>query len=142
MRSRRESNNKQRLDDLVKKYLTSGVLYPFKFCLPPYSFGPPSSVGHSSPNRFFTSLNSFVVLLKMMLASPLYPAPPPFSPQHTSEDPLQYRPSRDLEAFNNLLPPPIEFIEGSSSGALAIPEGKYHPINTTPKALKINVCHL
>jgi ubiquitin carboxyl-terminal hydrolase 36/42 len=77
-----------------------------------------------------------------MLASPVYPSQPPFSPQQTSEDPLQYRPSRDLEAFNKLLPPPIEFIEGSSSGALAIPEGKYHPINASPKVPKADVCYL
>ena len=57
-----------------------------------------------------------------MLASPLLP-----SPRFT--DDTSYRPAKDLEAFNKLLPPPIEFIEGSSSGVLAVAEGKYQPIN-------------
>ncbi|KAJ3991792.1 Usp36 protein [Lentinula boryana] len=67
-----------------------------------------------------------------MLASPLYPSaqPSPFPP---SEDNRQYRPAKDLETFNSLLPPPIEFVEGSSSDALAVAEGKYEPINVTPK---------
>lgn len=70
-----------------------------------------------------------------MLASPFLPAVPFSStgPQNTSEDSLSFRPARDVDAFNNLLPPPIEFVEGSSSGALAIPEGKYQPINVSPK---------
>ncbi|PFH51292.1 hypothetical protein AMATHDRAFT_100227, partial [Amanita thiersii Skay4041] len=68
-----------------------------------------------------------------MLASPLMPATT-FSPPHASEDSLQYRPSRDLDAFNKLLPPPIEFVEGSSSGTLAVAEGKYEPINPSPKS--------
>ncbi|KAH9948407.1 cysteine proteinase [Amylocystis lapponica] len=70
-----------------------------------------------------------------MLVSPLGP------PRVFPEDTTQYRPAKDLEAFNSLLPPPIEFIEGSSSGALAIPEGKYQPINGTPKASTVeNPC--
>ncbi|KAF8639892.1 hypothetical protein AX17_001144 [Amanita inopinata Kibby_2008] len=69
----------------------------------------------------------------MMLASPLMPATT-FSASHSSEDSLQYKPSRDLEAFNKLLPPPIEFVEGSSSGTLAVAEGKYEPINASPKS--------
>jgi len=65
-----------------------------------------------------------------MLASPLMPtSTASFSP----EDPLQYRPSRDLDSFNKLLPPPIEFVEGSSSGTLAVAEGTYEPINVSPK---------
>ncbi|KAG6830330.1 hypothetical protein H0H92_001265 [Tricholoma furcatifolium] len=73
-----------------------------------------------------------------MLASPLLPSPPVFSNGHVSEDSaLQYRPARDREAFNSLLPPPIEFVEGSSSGALAVPPGKYEPINASPKASKL-----
>ncbi|KAG6842045.1 hypothetical protein C0991_003571 [Blastosporella zonata] len=72
-----------------------------------------------------------------MLASPLLPAPSVFSSSHVSDDsPLQYRPARDKEAFNSLLPPPIEFVEGSSSGALAVPPGKYEPINASPKTSK------
>ncbi|EGO27655.1 hypothetical protein SERLADRAFT_461488, partial [Serpula lacrymans var. lacrymans S7.9] len=72
-----------------------------------------------------------------MLASPLYPTSP-FS-QQPPEDSTQYRPVRDLEAFNSLLPPPIEFVEGSSSGTLAIAEGKYEAINATPKATTKNL---
>jgi ubiquitin carboxyl-terminal hydrolase 36/42 len=68
-----------------------------------------------------------------MLASPLYPTSS-FAPQLASDDHSQFHPARDIEAFNNLLPPPIEFVEGSSSGALAVAEGKYEPINATPKA--------
>ncbi|THV08306.1 cysteine proteinase [Dendrothele bispora CBS 962.96] len=49
-----------------------------------------------------------------------------------SEESLQYRPSKDLESFNSLLPPPVEFIEGSSTSSLAVAEGKYEPINATP----------
>ncbi|KAJ3930181.1 MAG: cysteine proteinase [Lentinula lateritia] len=67
-----------------------------------------------------------------MLASPLYPSAQP-NPFPSSEDNRQYRPSKDIEAFNSLLPPPIEFVEGSSSDALAVAEGKYEPINVTPK---------
>jgi hypothetical protein len=73
-----------------------------------------------------------------MLASPLYPTSS-FAPQLASDDHSQFRPARDIEAFNKLLPPPIEFVEGSSSGTLAVAEGKYEPINDTPKAPKNNV---
>jgi len=73
-----------------------------------------------------------------MLASAPFPILS-FSPQQTSEDASQYRPVRDIEAFNSLLPPPIEFIEGSSSGALAVPEGQYTPVNVSPKASKPDV---
>ncbi|KAF8897822.1 hypothetical protein BD779DRAFT_1492604 [Infundibulicybe gibba] len=70
--------------------------------------------------------------------SPLLSKTSPTVPKHISQyDSVQYRPSKDMDAFNSLLPPPIEFVEGSSSGALAVPEGKYEPINTTPKAPKI-----
>jgi ubiquitin carboxyl-terminal hydrolase 36/42 len=69
----------------------------------------------------------------MLVATPLHP--PSFSTQHVSEDSTQYRPTQD---FKTLLPP-IEFVEGSSSGGLAVPEGRYEPINMTPKASKVNV---
>ncbi|KAJ7232212.1 hypothetical protein B0H12DRAFT_1261739 [Mycena haematopus] len=62
-----------------------------------------------------------------MLASPLYAAPAPFTPEGAKY-------TKDIDSFNKLLPPPIEFIEGSSS--LAVPEGKYEPINVTPKTGK------
>lgn len=68
----------------------------------------------------------------MLLATPIHP--PSFSAQHPSEDSSQYRPAQD---FKSLLAP-IEFVEGSSTGGLAVPEGKYEPINGTPKA-KANV---
>lgn len=74
----------------------------------------------------------------MMLASPFLPSPM-FSSQHTSDDPMHYRPSKDMEAFNSLLPPPIEFVEGSSSGTLAVAEGKYEAINSSPKLPKAEV---
>ncbi|KAJ2922096.1 hypothetical protein H1R20_g15009, partial [Candolleomyces eurysporus] len=64
-----------------------------------------------------------------MLASPLVPPSLNFSSQHASDD---YRPAKDIDAFNKLLPPPVEFVEGSSSGAYAVPEGKYQPINIAP----------
>ncbi|KAJ7072734.1 hypothetical protein C8F01DRAFT_972368, partial [Mycena amicta] len=38
-----------------------------------------------------------------------------------------------------ILPPPVEFIEGSSSGALAVPEEQYEPINATPRPTKTEV---
>ena len=72
-----------------------------------------------------------------MLASPLYPTAP-FSTQLLSDDPAQLKPSKDIDAFNSLLPPPIEFVEGSSSGVLAVAEGRYDPINGTPKASKVS----
>ncbi|KAI0638387.1 cysteine proteinase [Trametes polyzona] len=57
-----------------------------------------------------------------MLASPLLPSP-------RFDEGTSYRPAKDLDAFNKLLPPPIEFVEGSSSGLLAVAEGKYPAIN-------------
>ena len=74
----------------------------------------------------------------MMLASPLLPSAM-FSTQPGTEETLHYRPSKDLETFNSLLPPPIEFIEGSSSGTLAVAEGKYEAINASPKISKVEV---
>ena len=70
-----------------------------------------------------------------MLASPFRLTAPfsPTGPKNTSEDSLSFRPARDVDAFNSLLPPPIEFVEGSSSGTLAVPEGRYQPINVSPK---------
>lgn len=57
---------------------------------------------------------------------------PFFSPQTTAED-SPYGPPQD---FKSLLPP-IEFVEGSSTGNFAVPEGKYTPINETPTASKV-----
>ncbi|KZP02241.1 hypothetical protein FIBSPDRAFT_770995, partial [Athelia psychrophila] len=64
----------------------------------------------------------------MLLAKPLHAHS--FSTKDVSEDSTQYRSSQD---FKSLLAP-IEFVEGSSSGGFAVPEGKYEPINGTPKA--------
>ncbi|OSX59456.1 hypothetical protein POSPLADRAFT_1172765 [Postia placenta MAD-698-R-SB12] len=70
-----------------------------------------------------------------MLASPLMP-----TSGFSSEDTMQqYRPAKDMESFKSLLPPPIEFVEGSSSGALATDENKYQPINTTPRPTRVEV---
>ena len=63
-----------------------------------------------------------------MLATPLYPSQP-FREEHDS---AQYQPAPSIEAFNKLLPPPVEFVEGSSTGTLALGEGKYQPINAPP----------
>lgn len=67
-----------------------------------------------------------------MLASPLLPS------SRFTED-TSYRPAKDLDAFNKLLPPKIEFVEGSSSGVLAVGEGKYQPINEVPKKVVAEV---
>ncbi|KAH9965798.1 hypothetical protein BC827DRAFT_1258986 [Russula dissimulans] len=58
-----------------------------------------------------------------MLASPL-----------SSESVPQYRPAKDIESFNKLLPPVVEFVEGSSSGTLLVAEGRYEPVNGSPKS--------
>lgn len=47
------------------------------------------------------------------------------------------RRAKDIAAFNSLLPPAVEFVEGSSRGALASLDGRYEPINASPKA-KVN----
>ncbi|KAI0353045.1 cysteine proteinase [Trametes cingulata] len=62
-----------------------------------------------------------------MLASPLLPSP-------RFDEGTSYRPAKDLDAFNKLLPPPVEFVEGSSSGLLAVAEGKYPAINDISKS--------
>jgi hypothetical protein len=67
-----------------------------------------------------------------MLASPLYPAS--IGPHQSSESVQQFHPAKDIESFNKLLPPAVEFVEGSSSGTLLIAEGKYEPVNGSPKA--------
>ena len=56
-----------------------------------------------------------------------------------SEETTQYRPAKDIEAFNSLLPPPIEFVEGSSKGALLMDETKYRPINASPEPSETEV---
>jgi ubiquitin carboxyl-terminal hydrolase 36/42 len=66
-----------------------------------------------------------------MLAAPLHPAPP-FSPLQPGEE-IQCKPAKDLDAFNALLPAPIEFVEGSSAGMM-FDETKYTPINASPRS--------
>jgi ubiquitin carboxyl-terminal hydrolase 36/42 len=68
-----------------------------------------------------------------MLASPLYPTPS-FSPRQSTEASTQYHPAKDMDAFKSLLPPAVEFVEGSSSGTLILGEGKYEAITGSPKA--------
>jgi hypothetical protein len=67
-----------------------------------------------------------------MLASPLYPTS--IAAHQSSEGVSQYRPAKDIESFNKLLPPVVEFVEGSSSGTLLVAEGRYEPINASPKS--------
>jgi hypothetical protein len=66
-----------------------------------------------------------------MLASPLFPTS--IAAHQSSEGVSQYRPAKDIESFNKLLPPVVEFVEGSSSGTLLVAEGRYEPINVSPK---------
>ena len=63
-----------------------------------------------------------------MLAAPLQST----SAFNDSELGTQYRPAKDLQAFNALLPPAIEFVKGSSTGTISAVEGKYQPINAAP----------
>ncbi len=74
-----------------------------------------------------------------MLASPLYPTS--IAAHQPSEGVSKYRPAKDIESFNKLLPPVVEFVEGSSSGTLLVAEGRYEPINGSPKsASRPEVC--
>ncbi|KAI0321386.1 hypothetical protein OF83DRAFT_1026540, partial [Amylostereum chailletii] len=66
-----------------------------------------------------------------MLASPIHPAA--FNSHLPAVDHAQYRPAKDKESFINLLPAAVEFVEGSSSGTLLIAEGRYEPVNGSPK---------
>jgi hypothetical protein len=79
----------------------------------------------------FSSLRSVLSPLRM-LALPLYPSS--IGPHQSPESVPQYRPAKDIESFNKLLPPAVEFVEGSSSGTLLIAEGRYEPVNGSPKA--------
>jgi hypothetical protein len=56
-----------------------------------------------------------------MLASPLYPTS--IAAHQSSEGVSQYRPAKDIESFNKLLPPVVEVVEGASSGPLLVAEG-------------------
>ena len=69
-----------------------------------------------------------------MLAAPLQST----SAFDHSDIGTQYRPAKDIQAFNALLPPAIEFVKGSSTGTIATSDGKYQPINA-PKDDKSEV---
>ena len=71
-----------------------------------------------------------------MLAAPLQ-STPAFT-DHTDIS-TQYRPAKDIQAFNALLPPAIEFVKGSSTGTIALGDGKYEPINAAPDVEDTNV---
>jgi ubiquitin carboxyl-terminal hydrolase 36/42 len=75
--------------------------------------------------RLYTT-NKTRFFKERMLVTPLLHASP-------FEGGAQYRPAKDADAFNALLPPAIEFVEGSSTGAFAVPDAKYTPINGTPQ---------
>lgn len=66
-----------------------------------------------------------------MLAAPIHPTSP-FSPLQPGEE-IQCKPAKDLDAFNALLPPPIEFVEGSSARPM-LDETKYTLINVSPRS--------
>ncbi|KAJ3533085.1 hypothetical protein NMY22_g7477 [Coprinellus aureogranulatus] len=104
-------------------YYTNGPLRPFT---------PPNYHNDSHVHDYTVHSSCFVTSRRTMLASPLVPTPHNFSSAHADG----YRPAKDIEAFNKLLPPPVEFIEGSSTGAYAVPEGKYRPINVAPPSPK------
>lgn len=67
-----------------------------------------------------------------MLALPLYPTP--LTSHQPPQTVSQCGPAKDIESFNKLLPPVVEFVEGSSSGTLLIGEGRYEPVNGSPKS--------
>lgn len=71
-----------------------------------------------------------------MLALPLYPTS--IASHQSSEGVSQYRPAKDIESFNKLLPPAVEFVEGSSSGTLLVAEGRYEPVNDSPKSAAVS----
>ncbi|KAH8094862.1 cysteine proteinase [Cristinia sonorae] len=71
-----------------------------------------------------------------MIATQLYPAPT-FA-ENRDRDSAQYLPANDIESFKKLLPPEIDFVEGSSSGTLSIGDAKYQPINGSPTQLRKN----
>lgn len=85
-----------------------------------------------TPRAFVNALARTAFPSFGMLALPLYPAS--IGPHQSPESAPQLRPAKDIETFNKLLPPVVEFVEGSSSGTLLIAEGKYEPVNGSPKA--------
>ena len=84
------------------------------------------------PSRSSRLLARRALLPLRMLALPLYPTS--IASHQSSESVSQYRPAKDIESFNKLLPPVVEFVEGSSSGTLLVAEGRYEPVNGSPKS--------
>ncbi|KAL1662354.1 hypothetical protein GGF50DRAFT_59157, partial [Schizophyllum commune] len=64
------------------------------------------------------------------------PLPHQLNGQSSAEDSSSFRPLKDIDAFKQHLPPPIEFVQGSSTGAVAVPSDKYECINDTPPTNK------
>ena len=73
-----------------------------------------------------------------MLAAPIHTTP---AFNDHSDIGTQYRPAKDIQAFNALLPPAIEFVKGSSTGTIAPGDGKYEPINAASNVEDANVSH-
>jgi hypothetical protein len=67
-----------------------------------------------------------------MLALPLCLAS--ITPHQSPQTVSQCGPAKDIESFNKLLPPAVQFVEGSSSGTLLIGDGRYEPVNGSPKS--------
>lgn len=88
-----------------------------------------------SPSHLSRLLTRRVLRPFRMLALPLYPTS--IASHQSSESASQYRPAKDIESFNKLLPPVVEFVEGSSSGTLLVAEGRYEPINGSPKSAAV-----
>lgn len=102
---------------------------------------PPSRFPLPAPQlpRFhtFRLLETWATKVKTrMLAAPLQ-STSAFN-DHTDIN-TQYRPAKDIQAFNALLPPPIEFVKSSSTGNIAPGDGKYQPINVASNVEKANV---
>ena len=97
-----------------------------------YSLSPPVAIPILLVSPRLSRFPSRRALLSLrMLALPLYPTS--IASHQSSESVSQYRPAKDIESFNKLLPPVVEFVEGSSSGTLLVAEGRYEPINGSPK---------
>jgi hypothetical protein len=60
-------------------------------------------------------------------------------PSAAPEQQTSSRPAKDKAAFFSLLPPAVEFVEGSSSGALVVGNSKLVPINASPASAQPEV---
>jgi hypothetical protein len=100
----------------------------------------PRSLCRLSPSSLSSALR--LAASRRIILLPLFPAPanmlatlPSAAPEHDGVR----RPAKDKEAFFSLLPPAVEFIEGSSSGTLVVGHSKLEPINCSPKHAKRDV---